>query len=104
MDEALKIKLEASAFRALKKHLMVERTDVQNIDLMNLAGFCRNCLSRWYQEAALENGLELTKDEAREIFYGMSMEEWKTNYQTEANKDKQDNFKSAFSENVKSTN
>ena len=88
MDEALKIKLEASAFRALRKHLMAERTDVQNIDLMNLAGFCRNCLSRWYQEAALENGLELTKDAAREIFYGMSMEEWKTNYQTEANKDK----------------
>jgi len=82
MDEALKIKLEASAFRALRKHLMAERTDVQNIDLMNLAGFCRNCLSRWYQEAALENCLELTKDEAREIFYGMSMEEWKTNYQT----------------------
>ena len=104
MDEALKIKLEASAFRALRKHLMAERTDVQNIDLMNLAGFCRNCLSRWYQEAALENGLELTKDEAREIFYGMSMEEWKTNYQTEVNKDKQDNFKSAFSENVKPTN
>jgi hypothetical protein len=103
MDEALKIKLEASAFRALRRHLMAERTDVQNIDLMNLAGFCRNCLSRWYQEAALENGLELTKDEAREIFYGMSMEEWKTNYQTEANKDKQDNFQSAFSENVKPT-
>ena len=79
MDEALKIKLEASAFRSLQKHLMEERTDVQNIDLMNLAGFCRNCLSRWYQEEALENGLELTKDEAREIFYGMSMEEWKTN-------------------------
>jgi hypothetical protein len=104
MDEALKIKLEASAFRALRRHLMAERTDVQNIDLMNLAGFCRNCLSRWYQEAALENGLELTKNEAREIFYGMSMEEWKTNYQTEANKDKQDNFQSAFSENVKPTN
>jgi hypothetical protein len=104
MDDALKTKLEAAAFRALQNHLMVERTDVQNIDLMNLAGFCRNCLSRWYQEAALENGLELTKDEAREIFYGMSMEEWKTNYQTEANKDKQANFKSAFSENVKPTN
>ena len=104
MDEALKIKLEASAFRALRKHLMAERTDVQNIDLMNLAGFCRNCLSRWYQEAALENGLELTKDEAREIFYGMSMEEWKTNYQTEANKDEQDDFKSAFSANVKPAN
>ena len=80
---------------------MIERTDVQNIDLMNLAGFCRNCLSRWYQEAAMENGVELSKEEARETFYGMSMEEWKTNYQTEANKEKQDNFQNAFSENVK---
>ena len=102
MDDALKTELEAAAFRALKKHLMVERTDVQNIDLMNLAGFCRNCLSRWYQEAAMENGVELSKEEAREIFYGMSMEEWKTNYQTEANKEKQENFQSAFAENVKS--
>ena len=92
MDEALKTKLEASAFRTLRKHLMEERTDVQNIDLMNLAGFCRNCLSRWYQEAAMENGIELSKEEAREIFYGMSMEEWKTDYQTEANKEKQENF------------
>jgi hypothetical protein len=81
---------------------MVERTDVQNIDLMNLAGFCRNCLSRWYQEAAMENDVELSKEEAREIFYGMSMEEWKTNYQTEANKEKQENFQRAFAENVKS--
>ena len=104
MDDALETKLEAAAFRVLRKHLMVERTDVQNIDLMNLAGFCRNCLSRWYQEAALENGLELSKEEAREIFYGMSMEEWKTNYQTEANKEKEDIFKSAFSENVKLKN
>ena len=102
MDDALKTKLEAVAFRALQKHLMVERTDVQNIDLMNLAGFCRNCLSRWYQEAAMENGVELSKEEAREIFYGMSMEEWKTNYQTEANKEKQENFQRAFAENVKS--
>ena len=101
MDDALKTKLEAAAFRALQKHLMVERTDVQNIDLMNLAGFCRNCLSRWYQEAAIENGVELSKEEARETFYGMSMEEWKTNYQTEANKEKQDYFQNAFSENVK---
>ena len=104
MDEALKIKLEASAFRALQKHLMVERTDAQNIDLMNLAGFCRNCLSRWYQEAAMENGVDLSKEGAREIFYGMSMEEWKTNYQTEADKEKQNNFQSTFAENVKSKN
>ena len=104
MDDALKTKFEAAAFRALQKHLMVERTDVQNIDLMNLAGFCRNCLSRWYQEAASENGLKLNKEEAREIFYGMSMEEWKTNYQTEASKEKQDDFQNTFSENVKSKN
>jgi hypothetical protein len=102
MDNKLKTELEAAAFRALRKHLMEERSDVQNIDLMNLAGFCRNCLSRWYQEAAVENGLDLSKDEAREIFYGMPMEEWKKKYQTEADKDKQNNFQSAFVENVKS--
>ena len=102
MDNKLKTELEAAAFRALRKHLMEERSDVQNIDLMNLAGFCRNCLSRWYQEAAIENGLDLSKDEAREIFYGMPMEEWKKKYQTEANKDKQNVFQSAFVENVKS--
>ena len=104
MDDALKTKFEAAAFRALQKHLMVERTDVQNIDLMNLAGFCRNCLSRWYQEAAMENGVELSKEEAREIFYGMTMEEWKTNYQTEASKEKQNDFQNVFSENVKPKN
>ena len=104
MEDALKTKLEAAAFRALQKHLMIERTDVQNIDLMNLAGFCRNCLSRWYQEAAMENGVELSKEEAREIFYGMTMEEWKTNYQTEASKEKQNDFQNAFSENVKQKN
>tara|TARA_B100000902_G_scaffold384775_1_gene425331 strand:- start:371 stop:685 length:315 start_codon:yes stop_codon:yes gene_type:complete len=102
MDNKLKTELEAAAFRALRKHLMEERSDVQNIDLMNLAGFCRNCLSRWYQEAAIETGLDLSKDEAREIFYGMPMEEWKKKYQTEADKDKQNIFQSAFVENVKS--
>ena len=102
MDNKLKTELEAAAFRALRKHLMEERSDVQNIDLMNLAGFCRNCLSRWYQEAAIENGLDLRKDEAREIFCGMPMEEWKKKYQTEADKDKQNIFQSAFVENVKS--
>ncbi len=84
MDDQTQIELEAAAFRALKKHLMEERTDVQNIDLMNMAGFCRNCLSRWYQEAAAERGIEMSKDEARESFYGMTMAEWKTNFQTEA--------------------
>ncbi len=84
MDDQTQLELEAAAFRALKKHLMEERTDVQNIDLMNMAGFCRNCLSRWYQEAAAERGIEMSKDEARESFYGMTMAEWKTNFQTEA--------------------
>jgi hypothetical protein len=75
--------LEAAAFRQLQKHL-AQRTDVQNIDLMNLAGFCRNCLSRWYQEAASDRKLELSKAEAREIFYGMPFEEWKEKYQLDA--------------------
>ncbi len=72
--------LEAAAFRALVAHLR-ERTDVQNIDLMNLAGFCRNCLSRWYMEAAQAKGLELSQDEAREIVYGMPYSEWKAQHQ-----------------------
>ncbi len=84
MDDQTQIELEAAAFRALKRHLMEERTDVQNIDMMNLAGFCRNCLSRWYQEAANARGIEMSKDEAREAFYGMTMAEWKASYQTEA--------------------
>jgi hypothetical protein len=74
---------EAAAFRRLVQHLR-ERTDVQNIDLMNLAGFCRNCLSNWYRDAATEAGTELSKDESREIVYGMSYEEWKNLHQTEA--------------------
>ncbi|MBO9197175.1 DUF1244 domain-containing protein [Rhizobium sp. 16-449-1b] len=74
---------EAAAFRRLVAHLR-ERTDVQNIDMMNLAGFCRNCLSNWYKDAADADGVELTKDEAREIVYGMPFDEWKSRYQTEA--------------------
>lgn len=100
MDDQTRIELEAAAFRRLRQHLMEDRTDVQNIDMMNLSGFCRNCLSRWYQEAANEKGIELGKEEAREIFYGMSMDEWKANYQTDASPDKQDAFKRAFAENV----
>ena len=80
MDEATRTELEAAAFRTLVQHLR-ERTDVQNIDLMNLAGFCRNCLSRWYREAAEERGIELEDAEAREIVYGMPYEEWKSRYQ-----------------------
>jgi uncharacterized protein len=82
-DEQAEIELEAAAFRRLVQHLR-ERTDVQNIDLMNLAGFCRNCLSNWYQEAAHERGLQVSKDEARKRVYGMTYEEWKAKYQTEA--------------------
>ena len=81
MDAQTQIELEAAAFRRLQKHLMEDRKDVQNIDMMNLAGFCRNCLSRWYQEAAAEKGIELSKDEARESFYGMPFSEWKEKYQ-----------------------
>ncbi|MEM1297881.1 MAG: DUF1244 domain-containing protein [Pseudomonadota bacterium] len=75
--------LEAAAFRRLRDHLR-DRTDVQNIDLMNLAGFCRNCLSRWYGEAAADAGQDLSKDEAREIVYGMPYAEWREKFQTEA--------------------
>lgn len=75
---------EAAAFRRLVKHLR-ERTDVQNIDLMNLAGFCRNCLSNWYLDAATEAGAALTKDESREIIYGMPYDDWKARHQGEAN-------------------
>mgnify|MGYP005839464807 CR=1 FL=1 len=100
MDDQTRIEVEAAAFRALREHLMVKRTDVQNIDMMNLAGFCRNCLSRWYQEAANERGIEMGKQEAREIFYGMTMEAWKSGYQTEAPEEKQEAFKTAFAENV----
>lgn len=84
MDDQTRIELEAAAFRRLQQHLMDERSDVQNIDMMNLAGFCRNCLSRWYQEAASERGIEMSKDAAREVFYGMPYDSWKTAHQTEA--------------------
>jgi len=100
MEDQTQIELEAAAFRRLRQHLMEDRTDVQNIDMMNLAGFCRNCLSRWYQEAAAEKGIEIGKDEAREMFYGMTMAEWKANYQTEASPERQAAFEAAFKENV----
>ena len=83
IDDRTQIELEAAAFRTLRDHL-AERTDVQNIDMMNLAGFCRNCLSRWYQEAANARGIEMDKMEAREAFYGMPFEEWKARHQDEA--------------------
>ena len=101
IDAQTQIELEAAAFRRLQKHLMEDRTDVQNIDMMNLAGFCRNCLGRWYQEAAGERGIEMTKDEGREAFYGMTMDAWKANYQAESTAEKDAAFKVAFAENVK---
>ncbi len=79
--------LEAAVFRRLVSHLRA-RTDVQNIDLMNLAGFCRNCLSNWYLDAANEANVELSKDETREIVYGMPYDEWKAKYQKEASAEK----------------
>ncbi|WP_281984768.1 DUF1244 domain-containing protein [Thalassorhabdomicrobium marinisediminis] len=100
MDPQTQIELEAAAFRRLQKHLMEDRTDVQNIDLMNLAGFCRNCLSRWYQEAAAERGIEMSKDEGREAFYGMTMAEWKANHQTPSTPEQDTAFTQAFAENV----
>ncbi len=75
-----KIEIEAAAFRKLVNHLQ-ERSDVQNIDIMNLAGFCRNCISRWYQESSIEFGEEISKDEARELIYGMPHKDWKDKYQ-----------------------
>ena len=86
MDEQTRTELEAAAFRALRDHLR-ERTDVQNIDLMNLSGFCRNCLSRWYQEAANERGIEMDKAAARELVYGMPYDEWRAKHQTEASEE-----------------
>ena len=80
MDEQTKTEIEAAAFRRLIEHLQ-ERKDVQNIDLMNLSGFCRNCLSKWYAAAAEERGVNLTLDAAKETIYGMTYAEWKANYQ-----------------------
>ena len=100
MDDHTRTELEAAAFRRLRRHLINDRPDVQNIDLMNLAGFCRNCLSRWYQEAAHERGIEMSKDEVREAFYGMPYDDWKAQHQTEADDAKKAAFDTAFAENV----
>lgn len=104
MDEQTQLEIEAAAFRRLRQHLIEDRPDVQNIDMMNLTGFCRNCLSRWYQEAANERGIEMDKDAGREAFYGMPMSEWKARYQTEATADQRAAFDVAFKENVTDKN
>ena len=98
MDDQTRIELEAAAFRRLQQHLMEDRLDVQNIDMMNLAGFCRNCLSRWYQEAANARGVEMNKDEGREAFYGMPYSDWKAKYQTEASDAQKEAFKEAHND------
>ena len=100
MDDRTRTEIEAAAFRRLRQHLMQDRPDVQNIDLMTLAGFCRNCLARWYQEAAAERGVEMGKEEARTLYYGMPYEAWKAQNQSEAGPEKQAAFDKAFRENV----
>src|SRR5262249_22061184 len=91
LDDKTRTELEAAAFRRLVEHLR-KRTDVQNIDLMNLAGFCRNCLSNWMKDAADARGVPMSKDESRETIYGMPYEEWKAKHQKEASKDQQAAF------------
>lgn len=91
IDKATQTELEAAVFRRLVAHLQ-KRTDVQNIDMMNLAGFCRNCLANWYQEAAADKGVALSKDEAREIIYGMPYKEWQAKHQKEATPEQQAAF------------
>ena len=83
MDEKSILQIEAAVFRTLRDHLR-NRTDVQNIDMMNLSGFCRNCMSRWYRQAAETSGIEMTDGEARKLIYGMEYADWKAQYQTEA--------------------
>ena len=100
MDDQTRIEIEAAAFRRLRQHLLQDRADVQNIDLMNLAGFCRNCLARWYQEAAADHGVTLSKDAAREVYYGMPYDDWRAANQTAATPEQQAAFKEAFARNV----
>ena len=94
MDKTTTTELEAAAFRRLVAHLQ-KRTDVQNIDMMNLSGFCRNCMSRWYRQAAEDRDIEMTDTEARAIIYGMEYTDWKAQYQTEATADQ----KAAYEKN-----
>lgn len=91
LDERARTELEAAAFRTLVEHLR-KHPEVQNIDLMNLAGFCRNCLSKWYRAAAEERGLAMSYEQAREIVYGMPYEEWKARHQTEASAEQKARF------------
>jgi len=94
MDDKTRTELEAAVYRRLVEHLR-QRTDVQNIDLMNLAGFCRNCLSNWMKDAADERGLAMSKDESRTVVYGMPYDEWRAKYQKEASPEQQAAFAKA---------
>ena len=98
MDDQTRTELEAAAFRALVGHLR-DRTDVQNIDLMILSGFCRNCLSKWYRAAAEERGMDMNYDDAREIIYGMPYGEWRDKYQTEATAEQKAAYKATNPDN-----
>ncbi len=97
MDERTRTEIEAAVFRRLRDHLR-KRTDVQNIDLMNFSGFCRNCLSRWYAEAAVGHGIELDKSSSREIVYGMPFDDWKRRHQREASENQLQQFASSHKE------
>ena len=92
MDENVRVEIEAATFRKLLAHLDNHK-EVQNIDLMNLASFCRNCLSKWYSAEATERGFELDYESAREVVYGMPYSKWKTDYQTEATSDQLETFR-----------
>ena len=92
MNDQTQLEMEAAAFRGLVKHLQ-KRTDVQNFDLMNLAGFCRNCLAKWYMNAAKEGGVDMSYDQAREYVYGMTYDQWKSQHQTEATEEQLRKFK-----------
>ena len=100
MDDATRTRIEAATLRRLLQHLMQDRPDAQNIDMMNLAGFCRNCLSRWYQEAAASEGVELDKAAAREIVYGMPYDDWRAQHQGEASVEQLADFEKSFAVNV----
>ena len=98
MDDKTRAELEAAVYRRLVEHLR-ERTDVQNIDMMNLAGFCRNCLSNWMKDAADAKGVAMTKDQSREIVYGEPFEQWKAKHQKEASKEQKAQFDKASAAN-----
>jgi len=99
MDDNTRTEIEAAAWRKLVGHFQ-KRTDVQNIDLMNLAGFCRNCMAKWYLGAATERGVDLDYDQAREIVYGMSYEDWKRDFQQEATPEQLEQFKSIGKDDI----